>query len=1124
MKKIIYGFVFVLMFVKVTSQTINYSFSAVAGTYTANSGATQIVAPGTDIGISSSTSIGFTFQFGCRNYTTFQASANGVMFLGTTAAASNDYNDLTGCTDRPIIAPLWDDLATTNNANGGQVNYVVTGTSPNRVLTVEWKNMKWDYSATNANYAISFQAKLYETSNRIEFVYLRNGNATANLISADASIGLGGFNTGDFYSLDGVGASPNASKVTETTTLSSKPATGQIYRWDPVVCSGTPTAGTASASPSIACGGYTTTLNLTGNTSSCGITYQWYYSNAAAGTYTAIGTATTISTQTFAVNSTTYFKCVVTCGASSATTSAISASISPNNAGTGSSVVSLPYSASGLTNCGAGNDITPSNASAICGSSSYYDGEDAVYIFTPTVSAAFGGTLTSGSSYVGMTLYQGCPTTTGVCVAYSQSSSGNQSISCSPALTAGQTYYLVVDAYPSPTCHPTYALNLNMLTCSSTPTAGTAAVSPSVNCGSYTASLTLTGSSSSCGTTYQWFYASASGGPYTSVAPASSTTSQTFAVSSTTYFKAVVTCGATSVTASVISASISPLAGTGTYSISIPYSSGAQTTCGKVNDVTSSNVTTVCGSSSYFGGEDVLYAFTPTVTSTFTANVTSTGSYMGVMLYQGCPSSGGTCLGYAQSSAGNQTLSGTTGCSAALTVSAGVTYYLMLDSYPTPTCNPYSLTISSASVTGASTVAPCNFNYTAASTTFSFESFTGTSLPLTDDVLFADYIDFGFPFCFDGKSYTGGYVASNSSFVMDAVPCYPNISTSTYAAGGVSTGYSISAPAPVNGTSIPRNAILAPWHDINPSPTYSTSTTKIQYLISGTSPNRKAVISWEDVPMFDCETDLSILHSSQVKIFEYDGHIEIHIKQKRRCAGWNGQDAVLGLHNYNGTVYIPPVNATAHNYPTNWDMTNTAYTFTTPCNNQAGCLTILPITYKEFHGDKIDGVNTLWWSTASEENLSYFIVERSQNGVDFTDIDRVNAKNIPSEYRYKDYNAPEGIINYYRIRSVDVFGKEERTGIISIMGDSEDLLTTWPIYPNPTKKEVFVRLNAKKTGDANIIIYDIVGNKVIEQNEKIEAGVKVYGIDIESLKSGIYFVEIQNSLNEVITKQKLIIE
>jgi hypothetical protein len=149
--------------------------------------------------------------------------------------------------------------------------------------------------------------------------------------------------------------------------------------------------------------------------------------------------------------------------------------------------------------------------------------------------------------------------------------------------------------------------------------------------------------------------------------------------------------------------------GTGVYSISLPYSITGQTTCGMVNDLTSSNVTT-CGSTLYLGGEDVVYYFTPTSSGNITISLTSTGSYTGIMLYNGCPLSSGcyasavSCVAYAQSYAGNQSI-----CAS---VTAGTTYYLIIDSWPSPTCNPYGLTITAASGTPAGTTCSNPVNIT----------------------------------------------------------------------------------------------------------------------------------------------------------------------------------------------------------------------------------------------------------------------------------------------------------------------------------------------------------------------------------------------------------------------------
>ncbi|MBU0487974.1 MAG: hypothetical protein KKD31_08505 [Bacteroidetes bacterium] len=128
--------------------------------------------------------------------------------------------------------------------------------------------------------------------------------------------------------------------------------------------------------------------------------------------------------------------------------------------------------------------------------------------------------------------------------------------------------------------------------------------------------------------------------------------------------------------------------GTGVVNVaSLPYSSYGRTTCGTVNDMYSGDCkTNICGNSSYYTGEDEVFVFTPGSSGNVTISVTSTGSMIGLMVYDGCPVGGGTCLGYKQNYTGDKSI--------CVPVSSGNTYYVIIDSYSSPSCNPFDITIS----------------------------------------------------------------------------------------------------------------------------------------------------------------------------------------------------------------------------------------------------------------------------------------------------------------------------------------------------------------------------------------------------------------------------------------------
>ncbi len=109
---------------------------------------------------------------------------------------------------------------------------------------------------------------------------------------------------------------------------------------------------------------------------------------------------------------------------------------------------------------------------------------------------------------------------------------------------------------------------------------------------------------------------------------------------------------------------------------SVPVTSQALV-CGAGNDLSATTVPTACGgaSNSYKGGNEALYTFTPTITGVYTVSVAGQ-TWTGIFVYAGCPSSGGTCVGSVGSSNSSKSLNAT--------LTAGTTYYIWFDTWPTP--------------------------------------------------------------------------------------------------------------------------------------------------------------------------------------------------------------------------------------------------------------------------------------------------------------------------------------------------------------------------------------------------------------------------------------------------------
>lgn len=224
-----------------------YTFTPTSGTFTPLSGATVLTYTNGDgdDGYTAQVPIGFTFKYDGTNFTQVAACTNGWMsFVAITGFARNNALDGSilpgGGSTKPFVAPFFDDIDMTS----GSVSYLTTGTAPNRVFTMQWLNAKWDYLA--AAPGLSFQAKLYETTNTVQFIYRQEAGAIGiDPNSFGASIGLSGTGTGSgsYLSLNNSSASPTASSTTDTRNISTKPATGQTYTFSSLV-----TASSASVS------------------------------------------------------------------------------------------------------------------------------------------------------------------------------------------------------------------------------------------------------------------------------------------------------------------------------------------------------------------------------------------------------------------------------------------------------------------------------------------------------------------------------------------------------------------------------------------------------------------------------------------------------------------------------------------------------------------------------------------------------------------------------------------------------------------------------------------------------------------------------------------------------------
>jgi len=182
----------------------------------------------------------------------------------------------------------------------------------------------------------------------------------------------------------------------------------------------------------------------------------------------------------------------------------------------------------------------------------------------------------------------------------------------------------------------------------------------------------------------------------------------------------------------------------------------------------------------------------------------------------------------------------------------------------------------------------------------------------------------------------------------------------------------------------------------------------------------------------------------------------------------------------------------------------------------------LPLTLLSFNVVKQNTSALLTWQTTNEVNTSYFDVLRGRDGIHFTKVARVEAKNISGQidnYSFTDdiIGLSTGVVYYY-LRMVDRDGSFSYSPVSHISIDEEGGQIR--IFPNPAHGYFVIgNYNASDKAKATIQVKDITGKILIRQ--RFTDG-DIQRVSINSLSKGIYLVSIVSNGRE--QTKKLIVE
>ena len=308
MKKITFLLLSFIFYSMSYSQISSYTFSQSNATYTPIAGATLLGAATNDDTNFNALNIGFSFNFGGVNFTQLSVSSNGYLAFGSTVATSYlALSDSGPAASNNVVAGFNDDL---QGVASSSLSYVTTGTSPNRVFTLQWVNYR-NYTTGTSTDSYNFQIKLYETSNLIDFVY---GSMVKDATNKTRQVGLRGSSNAVFNNRSTTtdwSATTAGTINTDSCALTSAifPASGLTYTFTPPNCAAPSALNVAPLSTSSGTVNWTASASATSG-------YEYVLSTTNT-TPTAAGTpvtGTSVTVNSLMADTTYYFFIRSNCG------------------------------------------------------------------------------------------------------------------------------------------------------------------------------------------------------------------------------------------------------------------------------------------------------------------------------------------------------------------------------------------------------------------------------------------------------------------------------------------------------------------------------------------------------------------------------------------------------------------------------------------------------------------------------------------------------------------------------------------------------------------------------------------------------------------------------------------
>jgi hypothetical protein len=173
----------------------------------------------------------------------------------------------------------------------------------------------------------------------------------------------------------------------------------------------------------------------------------------------------------------------------------------------------------------------------------------------------------------------------------------------------------------------------------------------------------------------------------------------------------------------------------------------------------------------------------------------------------------------------------------------------------------------------------------------------------------------------------------------------------------------------------------------------------------------------------------------------------------------------------------------------------------------------LPVELDYFNGRTEKEGNVLQWTTQTEKNVARHAVERSEEGVSWSETGSLEGQNntqTTQHYRFVDPTPPPSA--YYRVRSVDYDGQFSLSHVI-LLTRKDEQSGILSVYPSPASDQVTVSFGAERESGVSLHLTDVTGRVLLTKQVDAETGMNRTDLSVNGLPAGLYFITLEGGTN-----------